>query len=189
MCWALDGPMRAFCFFTVAALLSFAVPARASDAVTLYARALEAFNPQLDGAQSALLARRTIDEADASGLDARLVVALVATESSWRPDSVSPAGALGLGQLMPGTAAGLGVDPIDPEQNLHGVARHLRALLDRYWDVPGPQRYALALAAYNAGAGAVARYGGIPPYAETQRYVRRVMALWRRLCGYEMPGR
>ena len=103
--------------------------------------------------------------------------------------SVSPAGALGLGQLMPGTAAGLGVDPNDPQQNLHGVAVHLRGLLDRYRGLPGPERYRIALAAYNAGSGAVARYGGIPPYAETRRYVVRVMALWRRLCGYEMPGR
>jgi len=165
------------------------MPLRADSAVAAYARALESFNPDLDGAQSLALARRTIDEADASGLDARLMVALVATESSWRPASVSPAGALGLGQLMPGTAAGLGVDPSDPQQNLHGVAVHLRRLIDRYRGFPGLERYSLALAAYNAGAGAVERYGGIPPYAETRRYVRQVMTLWRRLCGYEMPGR
>ena len=181
--------MRAFCFFALSLWLAFPVRSPADDAVAAYARAREAFNPALGGAQSLALARRTIAEADASGLDARLMVALVATESSWRPASVSPAGALGLGQLMPGTAAGLGVDPNDPQQNLHGVAVHLRGLLDRYRGLPGPERYRIALAAYNAGSGAVARYGGIPPYAETRRYVVRVMALWRRLCGYEMPGR
>ncbi|HTD34405.1 MAG TPA: lytic transglycosylase domain-containing protein, partial [Candidatus Elarobacter sp.] len=120
---------------------------------------------------------------DAARVDARLVVALVAVESSWDPRAVSPAGARGLGQLMPGTAAGLGVDPDDAAANLHGTVTHLAALLARYGRLPAPERYARAIAAYNAGAGAVDRYGGVPPYAETRSEVRRVIALWRRLCG------
>jgi soluble lytic murein transglycosylase-like protein len=112
-----------------------------------------------------------------------LLVALIAVESDWRPDAVSPAGAVGLGQLMPATAAGLRVDPADPLANIHGVAVHLRGLLDRYAGYDVRSRYVFALAAYNAGAGAVARYGGVPPFAETQSYVRRVILVWRRLAG------
>ncbi len=129
------------------------------------------------------LAARVVAEADAVRIDARLVVALVAVESAWNPRAVSPAGARGLGQLMPGTAAGLGVDPDDAEANLHGTVTHLAGLLARYRHFPPQERYDRAIAAYNAGAGAVARYGGIPPYAETRSEVRRVIGLWRRLCG------
>jgi soluble lytic murein transglycosylase-like protein len=86
---------------------------------------------------------------------------------------------------MPQTAAALGVDADDPAGNISGAAHQLRILLDRFatWDVA--DRYALALAAYNAGAAAVLRYGGVPPYLETRTYVRRVMRLWHRLAGWE----
>jgi soluble lytic murein transglycosylase-like protein len=84
---------------------------------------------------------------------------------------------------MPGTAAQLGVDPADPSANLTGTVRHLSRLLERYRGLGVPARYAQALAAYNAGEGAVERFGGIPPYAETRAYVRSVMGLWRRLAG------
>ena len=148
-----------------------------------YASALRAFDPALDDAHAMRLAARVVAEADAARIDARLVVALVAVESSWNPRAVSPAGARGLGQLMPATAAGLGVDPDDAEANLHGTVTHLAALLARYRRLPPGRRYDTAVAAYNAGAGAVDRYGGIPPYAETRLEVRRVIGLWRRLCG------
>ncbi len=82
---------------------------------------------------------------------------------------------------MPGTAAGLGVDAFSAHDNLNGTARYLRGLLDRYAAYPQMQRYRLALAGYNAGPGAVERFGGIPPYSETQAYVRNVMALYDRL--------
>lgn len=94
---------------------------------------------------------------------------LINQESGWRPDAVSPAGAIGFGQLMPGTAADLGVDPYDPEQNLRGAASYLRQQLDAFGS---PE---LALAAYNAGPGNVRRYGGIPPFEETQNYVRAIL--------------
>lgn len=151
--------------------------------VLLYARALQAFNPALNGRAAATLAQQTILQADAQHLDARLLVALIAVESSWRTGAISSAGAIGLGQLMPQTAAGLGVDPRDPQANIHGVAVHLHGLLARYARFNRAQRYTFALAAYNAGSGAVDRYGGIPPYPETRAYVTRVMALWRRLSG------
>ncbi|MGB6987072.1 MAG: transglycosylase SLT domain-containing protein [Candidatus Aquilonibacter sp.] len=151
--------------------------------VALYAHALQLFNPALSDERASLLARTTIHEADAQGLDARLLVALIAVESSWHDNAVSSAGARGLGQLMPATAAGLGVDPNDPLENIHGVAVHLRGLLARYANLDRDDCYIDALAAYNAGAGAVDRYGGVPPYPETRAYVRAVIGLWRRLAG------
>lgn len=98
--------------------------------------------------------------------------ACVETESAFNPDALSDKGAIGLGQLMPATAAKLGVDPHVPAQNLDGAARYLIAQLARF------QRVDLALAAYNAGPDAVAAYHGIPPFAETTAYVRRVLALF-----------
>jgi hypothetical protein len=104
-------------------------------------------------------------------LDPALVQAVVAVESGFRPDAVSPKGAQGLMQLMPATARYLGVkDSLDPVDNLDGGTRYLRALIERYnGDVER------ALAAYNAGQGAVARHGGVPPYPETLAYVRKVL--------------
>ena len=151
--------------------------------VSAYAAALRAFDGSLGAAQASRLARRVLAEADAARLDARLVVALVAVESAWNPRARSPAGARGLGQLMPATAAGLGVDPDDPDANLHGTVTHLAGLLARYRRFAPRERCLRALAAYNAGAGAVERYGGLPPYRETRLYVRRVVALWRQLSG------
>jgi len=151
--------------------------------VRRYAHTLERFDTHLDDAQALRLALRTVAQASDYGMDARLVVALVAVESSWNPAARSPVGAEGLGQLMPGTAAGLDVDPTDADANLDGTIRHLSGLLRRYSGLPVQARFERSIAAYNAGAGAVDRYGGIPPYAETQAYVRRVIALWRRLAG------
>lgn len=108
--------------------------------------------------------------AQQAGIPWNIFNAMIHQESGWNNNETSPAGAIGLGQLMPGTAAGLGVDPHDPIQNLTGAARYLAGMYSKFgsWDK--------ALAAYNAGAGAVTHYGGIPPYQETQAYVRNVLA-------------
>ncbi|WP_051713411.1 lytic transglycosylase domain-containing protein [Spirillospora albida] len=104
------------------------------------------------------------------GVPAALLAAVAKTESSFDPDVVSHAGARGLMQFMPGTARGLGIDPSDPAEAVDGAARLLKRLIGKFDSLP------LALAGYNAGEGAVANYGGIPPYAETQAYVRKVQA-------------
>lgn len=104
------------------------------------------------------------------GISPALVDAVMWQESRYNPKAVSSAGAIGLMQLMPGTAQHLGVDPRDPWQNVFGGAAYLRRQLDRFGNnVP------LALAAYNAGPGAVSKYRGIPPYSETRNYVNVIM--------------
>jgi soluble lytic murein transglycosylase-like protein len=104
----------------------------------------------------------------------KLLHSVVKAESAYRPDAVSPKGAIGLMQLMPGTAAQYGADPLDPAQNVEAGTAYLRDLLVKYnGDV------AAALAAYNAGPGAVDRYHGVPPYAETRAYVGKIIRNWQ----------
>lgn len=117
-------------------------------------------------------ARLVEQAAERHGVDPRLVHALIEVESSYRPHVVSGAGAMGLMQLMPGTAKRYGVaDPLDPEDNIEAGTRHIRALLDEF----GPLFELDSLAAYHAGEPVVRRHGGVPPYPQTHRFVRRVL--------------
>lgn len=146
-----------------------------------YARAMAlealAMSPAAGGPQLALREIRSLVTriAEKWRVPEKLAHALVQTESNYEPRAVSPKGAMGLMQLMPVVAEQYAVtDPFNAEANLDAGMRHLRALLDRF-----PGRLTLALAAYNAGEGAVSRYKGVPPYRETQDYVRRIQALVR----------
>lgn len=118
------------------------------------------------------------------GLDPALLKGLIRQESNFNPTAGSPAGARGLTQLMPGTASSLGVtDVTDPAQSIEGGAKYLKQQLDRFGgDVTK------ALAAYNAGPGAVAKFGGVPPYAETQAYVQKVQAFAEQYRGASAPA-
>ncbi|MBV8531376.1 MAG: lytic transglycosylase domain-containing protein [Candidatus Eremiobacteraeota bacterium] len=169
----------------IGSLYSTLVPAQATarmvpatpTAIAVYATVLRRINPQMPGWQSRDLARRLLVNAERWRLDANMLVAIVTVESRWHTHAVSSAGAIGLGQLMPGTAARLGVNPRDPRQNLSGAARYLRGLMQRF----GSHHYDLVFAAYNAGPKAVSEYGGIPPYDETENYVVRVLDTWQHL--------
>jgi hypothetical protein len=117
------------------------------------------------------------DSAAKYGIPASVLAAVAKVESGYNPSAVSPSGAEGLMQLMPGTASGLGVNPLDPQQSIDGAARLLSQNLKSFGSLD------LALAAYNAGGGAVRKYNGIPPYPETQAYVPKVRAAMTDLSG------
>jgi len=179
---------RRFAFIIAAgfAFAAFSQPARAAvqaplpatpQTIAVYASVLHRINPQMPSWQSHDLARRVLVNAERWRLDANMLVAIVSVESRWHTHAVSSAGAIGLGQLMPGTAARLGVNPRDPAENLSGAARYLSGLMRRF----GSDHYSLIFAAYNAGPKAVSEYGGIPPYYETEHYVVKVLDTWRHL--------
>ena len=130
------------------------------------ARATAATSAEVDAAIEQAAARHNVDP--------NLVRAVIKVESNFNPQAVSRKGAVGLMQLMPSTARGLNVtNPFDPQQNVDAGVRHLRSLLDNY-----SGDLSRSLAAYNAGAGAVNRHGGVPPYAETRDYVRRITGIY-----------
>jgi transglycosylase-like protein with SLT domain len=132
-------------------------------------------SPRLAALPDADLEPLIASHSGAQNLDPKLVRALIQVESGYNQRALSNKGAMGLMQLMPATAALLNVrNPYDADENLRGGTRYLRQMLDRF-----AGKVELALSAYNAGPGAVERHRGIPPYAETRAYVRRILALYQ----------
>ncbi len=155
-----------------------------------YASFIAGHNKRIGLAKAAEIAASLLRFAWRSRVDPRLVVAMIVAESDFDPNSTSRTGAAGLGQLMPGTAQSLGVsNPYDVAQNLSGSITYLRSRLDTFADKALPdgglsfEQIRLAMAAYNAGVGAVKKFKGVPPYRETQAYVKRIEKLYRELCG------
>jgi soluble lytic murein transglycosylase-like protein len=159
-------------------------PVTAQQAMTAYVGAIRYFNAGISDSDAHRIVGAIISESYREGVDPRLVVAIIATESSFDRTARSSAGAMGLGQLMPATAAEANVlDADDIDQNVRGTVLTLKGNLEHYASLDAQRRYVYAIAAYNAGTGAVDEYHGVPPYDETINYVWKVVVLWRRLCG------
>ena len=145
-----------------------------------YYRVVKKYNPRLTQEQALIITRSILTFSADNKIDPRLVIALIKTESSFRPDAVSRVGALGLAQLMPATAKSHGIrDPFDPVQNIYVCCKYLAREMKRWANYS--DRLDRVLAAYNAGPGAVKRYNGVPPYKETQWYVPNVKRIYRQL--------
>lgn len=164
--------------------------ARVLNCFVPYFNFIASWNRKLDAPTVGQITFYLLNFAARYRVDPRLVVAMIIAESDFDPRSTSRTGAMGLGQLMPETARDLGLtSPYDVAQNLDGSIAYLKSRLDTFANLQGPggqmswQQIYLAMAAYNAGMGAVKRYHGVPPYRETQAYVRRVAELYQELRG------
>lgn len=156
----------------------------AEEALHAYVAAIRYFNPGIDEDEARRIVVAIARESAAQDVDPRLIVAIVATESSFDRTARSSAGARGLGQLMPTTAADdMVTDVEDVDQNIHGTVLTIKGNLEHYARYDKQRQYIYAIAAYNAGSGAVDEYHGVPPYDETVHYVWKVIVLWRRLWG------
>ena len=148
------------------------------------ARAILRTNPRLSAAAALLFAGATADAARDRALPSEFLAATLLQESAYDPEALSSAGAIGIAQFMPETAADVGVDPYDPFASIAAAAallgRYVAAYDDRYADA-----YAAALAAYNAGPLAVEKYQGVPPYPETREYIALIYDRWARVVSYE----
>lgn len=152
-----------------------------SEATPYYAGFIKGRNKRLSDQEAYQIAEGIVGFSIRYGVDARLILAMVMVESGFNPGATSRSGAQGLGQLMPGTSRSMGiVDPYDTHQNLYGTVRTVRGHIERYFAKTGDgyESLVLALAAYNAGSGAVRRHGGVPPYKETQNYINKVLTTY-----------
>jgi len=182
-----EGPLRGIAARWLRGLQGRTAPAlpeaAAPHAYAAYVRIVRWYNPALTAAQVDAIVRSVLYYSTTYRVDARLVMALIAVESGFRITARSPAGAYGLGQLMPATWRMMRVHPGDPVANVYATVRVLKGNLERLGGDP-----VLALAAYNAGRGAVERYSGIPPYRETQWYVYNVLGLYQHFAGQGAGG-
>ena len=140
-------------------------------------------NPRIGAVDALLLGTDVLAAARAHELDPPFLAATLLQESAFDPNAVSSAGAVGIAQFTAPTALEYGVDPWEPRSAIGGAARVLSAYVDAYRARNDDDAYALALAAYDAGPGAVAKYGGVPPYAETRDYIVDVRDRWSRIVG------
>jgi soluble lytic murein transglycosylase-like protein len=152
------------------------------------ARAVLHTNPRLLAAEALLLSIATANAARKWGLPPEFLAATLLQESAYDVEALSSAGAIGIAQFMPETAAGVGIDPRDPFQAIDGAAALLGSYVTAYRGEYG-DAYATALAAYNAGPVAVEHYRGIPPYPETREYVDLIFDRWARIASYETAGK
>ena len=129
-------------------------------------------NPSLPPDQAGYIANAVVYYSYQYGVNPLLITSIIRNESTFNPEAVSPVGAIGLGQLMPGTASALGVDPWDVGQNIEGTCSYIATQLNNFSAQADP--VSDSIAAYNAGPGAVWQYGGVPPYSETVNYVSKV---------------
>jgi len=159
-------------------------PTRGGGSELVMKRAIAYLNPQLSPGEVDTITESILVYSERYEVHPYLVVAVVAAESRFNPNARSYKGAAGLGQLMPATAAAHGVDPYDPVANLEVAIRIISRNLQKYNNDPN-----LALAAYNAGCGAVSRYGGVPPYRETREYLWRIYEYWCWLNGIRAEPR
>lgn len=151
------------------------------------ARAVLRTNPRIEQAYALLLAIETARAAEDNALPPEFLAATLLQESAYDEEALSAAGAVGIAQFMPETAAGIGIDPVDPFAAIGGAGRLLGSYVADYRGTYADP-YVAALAAYNAGPAAVRRYGGVPPYPETREYVALVYDRWARIAGYERPA-
>jgi soluble lytic murein transglycosylase-like protein len=161
------------------------MPTPSGDRLPLIKRAIAHLNPKLPTKDANTIAESIVTYSARYGVDPYLVVAVIAAESRFNPKARSYKGAMGLGQLMPATAAAHNVDAYDPVANLEVAVRILKRNLDKYGH-GDPNK---ALAAYNAGMGAVDRYGGVPPYRETRNYLWTIYEYWCWLNGVKPEPR
>jgi len=158
----------------------------ASKVTPIYASFIKRINPRLHDEEAIQMAQGVVGFCIQYKVDPRLVMAVVTVESGFDPNSVSHSGAVGLGQLMPSTARWMGVsNSYDIVDNIYGMVRLLATHMSNYSQQTSDYQrmIELTLAAYNAGDGAVRRHGGVPPYRETQNYIRHVWAYYMRYCG------
>lgn len=148
-------------------------------------RAVLRTNPQIDPVDALRLSGAAVRAARRNGLPAEFLAATLLQESAFDPRAISAAGAVGIAQFMLSTAQEEGIDPFDPFSAIAGAAQLLSSYVRAYSAAADP--YALALAAYNAGPGAVAQYGGVPPYPETRAYIADIVDRWAKIAGDEAP--